>query len=360
MKSPDYATFLRALPALYEARTMDELPDSFLDFINRFVPSDAIGYNEVDLKKGNMIVTVNPRELISSKYVQILGNFINEHPLVEYQQRTGDTSARKISDLLSQAQYHRTSVYQEVYRHIDSEDQFAIALRMNRDAVAAISLNRSSRSFSEADRELLNLAQPHLIQAYRNAEILTRLRKPLAGVESLADALPLGLILLDRRFRILFSTERARKLLALHFHKRSSHRVLPPMLRSWLVDACKLHGHALPHTTRAFSLSGPAGDLSVRCVRKPGCEETILLLQESAKPHSAERLRPLGLTAREAEVLLWVADGKSNPEIAIILGAAPRTIQKHLENIFWKLGVQTRTGAARRALEIFNTELPEF
>ncbi len=255
---------------------------------------------------------------------------------MEYQQQTGDISARKISDFLSKAQYHKSIVYQEVYRHIDAEDQFAITLRVSRDAVAAISLNRSRRSFTEIDRELLNLAQPHLIQAYRNAETLARLRKPLAGMESLADALPLGLILLDRCFRILFSTERARKLLARHFHKTTSHRILPPTLRAWLAEASRLHGQLLPTATRVFSLSSPAGNLSIRGRRKLGCEDAMLLLQEVAPPHSAEGLRVLGLTVREAEVLFWVSQGKSNPEIAVILGAA------------------------RCALEIFNTEPPEF
>ncbi len=60
---------------------------------------------------------------------------------------------------------------------------------------------------------------------------------------------------------------------------------------------------------------------------------------------------PLGLTSREAEVLLWVAQGKSNPEIGIILGTASRTVQKHLEHIFAKLRVESRTAAARTALE---------
>ncbi len=51
------------------------------------------------------------------------------------------------------------------------------------------------------------------------------------------------------------------------------------------------------------------------------------------------------LTPRECEVLGWVADGKTNQEIGEILQASPRTIQKHLENIFPKLGVDNRTAA---------------
>ena len=52
------------------------------------------------------------------------------------------------------------------------------------------------------------------------------------------------------------------------------------------------------------------------------------------------------LTAREAEVLVWVARGKTNRDIGDILGARPRTITKHMEHILPKLGVETRTAAA--------------
>jgi DNA-binding CsgD family transcriptional regulator len=54
----------------------------------------------------------------------------------------------------------------------------------------------------------------------------------------------------------------------------------------------------------------------------------------------------LGLTRREAEVLAWVAKGKTNEQIGLILGISVRTVQKHLEHVFSKLGVETRTAAA--------------
>jgi DNA-binding NarL/FixJ family response regulator len=62
----------------------------------------------------------------------------------------------------------------------------------------------------------------------------------------------------------------------------------------------------------------------------------------------------LGLTPREAEVLLWVAQGKTNVEIAVICGAAPKTIKRHMTHIFDKLGVEGRNAATLRALEILS------
>lgn len=67
---------------------------------------------------------------------------------------------------------------------------------------------------------------------------------------------------------------------------------------------------------------------------------------------SADPLLAFGLTPREAEVLLWVAQGKSNAEISVILGAAEATIKKHLQSIFEKLGVDNRNAAAMQAIEV--------
>ena len=60
----------------------------------------------------------------------------------------------------------------------------------------------------------------------------------------------------------------------------------------------------------------------------------------------------LGVSAREAEVLYWVAQGKTNPEIAVILGIGRRTVATHVEHILVKLGVENRCAAARCASEV--------
>jgi len=61
--------------------------------------------------------------------------------------------------------------------------------------------------------------------------------------------------------------------------------------------------------------------------------------------------KSLALTNREAEVLSWIAKGKTNSEIGQILDTSPRTINKHCENIYRKINVENRTTAAGKALE---------
>jgi DNA-binding NarL/FixJ family response regulator len=79
--------------------------------------------------------------------------------------------------------------------------------------------------------------------------------------------------------------------------------------------------------------------------------------QQEFKPNFAsfEPLLTLGLTPRVAEVLLWVAQGKTNADIATILSISESTVKKHVLEVFEKLGVETRSAAALRALEVLSS-----
>jgi DNA-binding NarL/FixJ family response regulator len=70
---------------------------------------------------------------------------------------------------------------------------------------------------------------------------------------------------------------------------------------------------------------------------------------------SAEPLVKLGLTPRAAETLLWLSQGKTNSDIATILGITESTVKKYVQEIFEKFGVETRSAAALRALEVLNS-----
>jgi DNA-binding CsgD family transcriptional regulator len=88
-------------------------------------------------------------------------------------------------------------------------------------------------------------------------------------------------------------------------------------------------------------------EVLVRNVGQVGLGETMFLLaQNNQRNDDSVRLEQAALTHREGEVLSWVAKGKTNRDIADILGMSPRTVNKHLEHIFDKLGVETRSAAA--------------
>jgi DNA-binding CsgD family transcriptional regulator len=82
---------------------------------------------------------------------------------------------------------------------------------------------------------------------------------------------------------------------------------------------------------------------------RPG--ETLIRLTETREDGKIAALQTrCGLTRREAEVLLWVSYGKTNKTVSEILGISPRTVNKHLEQVFRKLGVETRAAATAIAV----------
>ena len=81
-------------------------------------------------------------------------------------------------------------------------------------------------------------------------------------------------------------------------------------------------------------------------------DQKLLLLEEHPTTMQLQSLVPFGLSPREAQVLDWVAQGKTNKDIGVILELSPRTVQKHLEHIYRKIYVESRTAAAAKAYEI--------
>jgi DNA-binding NarL/FixJ family response regulator len=105
----------------------------------------------------------------------------------------------------------------------------------------------------------------------------------------------------------------------------------------------------------SFRLEVPDGDAVRRLdfvyLSPANPDEFLFRLSEPTAGRQEAILRDaLGLTAREAEVLLWIANGKANRDIGEILGISPRTVNKHLEQVFAKLGVENRASAAALAI----------
>ena len=98
--------------------------------------------------------------------------------------------------------------------------------------------------------------------------------------------------------------------------------------------------------------------LTVQLIPDHFRDEHLLLLNEKRSDAAWNTLSDYGLTPRESEVLAWVAKGKTNAEVGVILQMSDRTVQKHLEHIYQKLGVETRTTATLRALQMLGINTP--
>jgi len=133
-----------------------------------------------------------------------------------------------------------------------------------------------------------------------------------------------------------------------------------PQAASWLRELFPGNANGLPTDWLAWLSAGVSPEhsstgangqvLLLRNLGPVGLGEQMLLMQRRAEPSAAaNRLSTASLTPREAEVLSWVAKGKTNRDVGDILGMSPRTVNKHLEHVFEKLGVETRAAAAALA-----------
>ena len=120
---------------------------------------------------------------------------------------------------------------------------------------------------------------------------------------------------------------------------------------AWLVPADGGAADAAPAVRRRVGADGRV--LLARWLGDIGLGEVMWLLSlQDADDGTASRLATAALTPRETEVLSWVAKGKTNRDVGEILGMSPRTVNKHLEHVFEKLGVETRAAAAALASRV--------
>ncbi|MGJ4927415.1 response regulator [Bradyrhizobium sp. HKCCYLS2038] len=177
-------------------------------------------------------------------------------------------------------------------------------------------------------------------------EMLARIRVHLANArmtQSARAALDVSgrfLLAVNREGRLMWATPQAQRLLSDSFGDVEE-LMLPDTLRSWLDQAQKGKGGA---KTAASIPDHP--ELRLYYMGSAGSNEFLLRLAKEADELPKQFSSEFGLTSRESEVLSWLSKGKTNRDIAQILGLSPRTVDKHLEQIYAKLGVENRTAAA--------------
>ncbi len=187
----------------------------------------------------------------------------------------------------------------------------------------------------------------YVTKPVRPDEVIARLKVHLANagltrsVQAAMDAAGRFLLAADRSGQVLWSTRQAAELTGLASGER-----LPGTAAEWLAERIAREASS---ETRLLELGGRAVELAL--LGQIGAEEFLLRVTVEDAAGDLARLRALAaLTPREAEVLLWLARGKSNRDIGTILAVSPRTVDKHLEQIFVKLGVENRATAVVAAL----------
>ena len=186
----------------------------------------------------------------------------------------------------------------------------------------------------------------YVVKPLRLPEVLVRLATHVGNAQAsrlareAVDVAGLGTVVLDSLGRVAWRSPQAMRWLHTAFGLDGGQQA-----QTWLQSALSC--------SEVSTALTPNNSLVARYLGPSGISESMLVLNQTALQNaSAVRQPEVPLTPRETEVLTWLAKGKTNRDIADILGMSHRTVNKHLEHIFVKLGVETRSAATAIAGQI--------
>ena len=304
----------------------EPFPRPLLASLRRLIPGDFVSYCELDRVRQVGIwseddpVTEGDDD---GSELETYWRLRHQHPVCRYEDETRDFRALKISDFVSRSELRRLEIYWEFLRPYGVEYQLSAGLDAPLSHTKLFMFTRNEGpDYTERDRETLDLLRPHLARIYETAKLRRKAREALAFLERTDTAL----VMLEGADRVAFATPEAWRLLSTYFP--SSGAGLPHEVAEWLREQRRT---PIPEP---LTVERGEGSIVVQLV-----EGSLLLEEQRESPP---------LTDRETEILDLVAVGKTNAEIAEALWIAPGTVRKHLENIYEKLEVHSRTAAVAK------------
>jgi DNA-binding CsgD family transcriptional regulator len=352
----------QSIRQLYTLRNPDTFGVDALSILNQLVPSEIPCFHVINTQKLKISNSYLPDfpGLTAAQVSEMYRGF-GEHPITQNMPQTLN-AAHQLSDFVSHEELHSLEgLYQNFLRLLSLEDQLVVfmpnvapiswhQLLQVEASLVGVSLSRGQRSFTARDRLILNLLRPHLFQAYCNVQQYQQLQTDLDQLQQSLNHL--GVVILDALGRVQSIAPQAIKWLETYFSKPTCTAHLPDHLWSWvkhqITELTKTPD--LPKACLPLRIQQAGKELVIRLViEQPG--ERYLLLLEEQTPSPMNSLALLGLSQRETEVLACVMQGKENKAIATHLSINVSTVRKHLESIYCKLGVHSRTEAIAQALE---------
>lgn len=347
----DIARLLAAVQQVHGHTDFATLPKLMVGLQSELVPNELSSYTLVDKRQQRIEVVHDAPGIDVAKLGPRLMAHYHEHPVHQHSLKTKDVSARKISDFLTQNQFERTGIYNEFYKLLEVRFQASFFLFNNPEVELGMVLNRRFKDFSERDRAVANLLRPHFAQAYQNAKVFTEMRQWQERTQDALSSNNQGLLFLSGNFRIERMTGNCERWLKEYFGwQQNSSFQLPDKLWRWVRQQRELQDTeaALGNTRPPLSVERLGASLMVRFIQNTAHNVTLLLSEQ--RRLQADSFSDFGLTPREREVLLWISEGKSNPEIGLILGISARTVEKHVERLLAKLNVESRKAAMLKVL----------
>lgn len=334
---------MQVVGELGRLRDLCDYPRTVVGLVRSLIACDHASYNAIELQSGRATLVVDPSDAVWSGGAEEFARLGAQNAMLAHVARTGDRHALVLSDFMTRRALHGTELYADVYRRIPMEYQLAMGLRSplkpaghSPREVVGLSLGRIRRDFTGSERRLLETLQPHLSSTLERLHELALLRATIAADPQASSR---WLLLVDEA-TVVWASPAAAERLGVTAGAR-----VPPPLRSWL--AAEREGRANGGATITVS------DVQLLPRLAAGAYSNLdaVHLTPQAESIAPSALRSLGLTRRQADVLAEALRGQTAAEIADALALSRRTVEKHFEAIYARLGASNRSEAIVTALQ---------
>ncbi len=174
LSSMELRGLVDVLEELYAPVSSAEYPDRLITLVSELISVGSCSYNHLDGSRA-LAYQIQPVEVIDFPDSYALFELhLPEHPLLHYVEATGDGSARRVSDLVSDRQFRSLGLYRDFYRHAEVDYQMALLVSHPDGGEIAVALNRQGRDFSAEERDVVELLRPHVAQAAAIAAMLSQ------------------------------------------------------------------------------------------------------------------------------------------------------------------------------------------
>jgi len=328
--------------------------------VRRLVPCDCITVNEINTGKQKMRTSIDPPEIEKRMpdWQDVFARHMHEHPVANHHRDNGDLKAYKISDFLDSEAFHRLNLYTDFFGKIGVEYQIAFGFACEDGTTVIYSLNRRYRDFSERERRRLNLIRPQLMLTYAMLEHCSMMERELDSLLRADELSGWDIALICSDGKLMRSTRKARQLLDTWHHEQQMEKPNTYLTADWVQHLFgELSEHPDPQwqsVSKRVKIDGEHHCLRLMGTGIKHCPWMIVIGKPSSSRGCpcADVLESFGLSSKQAKVLEWLAQGKTDEEIAGILDLSVRTVQKHLQHIYQQIGVDSRTTAVLRAMHI--------
>lgn len=345
LSQEDCRALISAVETIHGIGDLGGYPSGVFTALIKIIPCDTLCYTELALPNSIKTWLMEPTGVFPSSSLRdaFMRNYL-EHPVFLHYTETGDTNTLKMSDFLSQRQFHRLALYNEYYRPSGVEYQLVTTFMLNPESMVSLTLDRHRRDFTEDERCKLDLLRPHLVQAYKNMRTLEIMKKAVeAGGKKC--------VMVNRSEKFFQVDDEAIRLVSKYFNVSSSQNSLPGMLAGWInSQIARINDESSAPLSPLPLVVNRNGQKLVINFLWGGTtsDEDMLILEERPVIPVVALSIDSDLSEREYEILNWVSRGKTNNEVGLALSISPLTVKKHLENICRKLNVHNRSAAIAR------------